>query len=277
MIKKQLIMEKALELFAENGIEATSIQQITERCGISKGAFYLSFKSKNELIIGLIDNFMSEIVADIEQSVNSALVKEKPLYNFYYATFQAFHKHADFVKTFMKEPSMTSCEQELLERLSKYNEFINAIVFSLVERQFSKVHVSMRADLVFIIKCFMKHYTELFFFYSEPIDFHALCNSLVEKTTIIAEHATIPFISTDYLYFPDSKSLSPKKEQLVSMLSQKKKEALDPIIQQSLELLKNDLVHPQLPPAIIQGLLKNLRSQSHSKWVAYLYELYLKQ
>ena len=41
--KKQLIIEKAVELFAENGFESTSVQQITERCGISKGAFYLIF------------------------------------------------------------------------------------------------------------------------------------------------------------------------------------------------------------------------------------------
>ncbi|MFS8629945.1 MAG: TetR/AcrR family transcriptional regulator, partial [Bacillales bacterium] len=51
MTKRELIMERALELFAENGFEATSVQQITERCGISKGAFYLYFKSKDELIL----------------------------------------------------------------------------------------------------------------------------------------------------------------------------------------------------------------------------------
>lgn len=39
MVKKQLIMDKALELFAKQGFEATSVQQITDHCGISKGAF----------------------------------------------------------------------------------------------------------------------------------------------------------------------------------------------------------------------------------------------
>ena len=58
MIKKQLIIENAIQLFAEQGFEATSIQQITDKCGISKGAFYLSFKSKDELIFSLIDYFL---------------------------------------------------------------------------------------------------------------------------------------------------------------------------------------------------------------------------
>ena len=66
MIKKQLIMEKALELFAKQGFEATSVQQITEHCGISKGAFYLSFKSKDELILALIDYFMTQFTSDID-------------------------------------------------------------------------------------------------------------------------------------------------------------------------------------------------------------------
>ena len=71
MIKKQLIMDKALELFAEQGFEATSVQQITEHCGISKGAFYLSFKSKDELILAMIDHFMIGITIDIDQVVKS--------------------------------------------------------------------------------------------------------------------------------------------------------------------------------------------------------------
>ena len=66
MMKKQLIMDKALELFSEQGFEATSVQQITERCGISKGAFYLSFKTKDELIFSMIDYHMQQFIAEID-------------------------------------------------------------------------------------------------------------------------------------------------------------------------------------------------------------------
>ena len=63
--RKQLIMEKAIELFAARGFESTSVQQITEHCGISKGAFYLSFKSKDELILEIIDYFMKRFITKI--------------------------------------------------------------------------------------------------------------------------------------------------------------------------------------------------------------------
>ena len=101
MIKKQLIMEKALELFAKQGFEATSVQQITDHCGISKGAFYLSFKSKDELIIALIDHFMIQFVSDIDYVVKNT-ANEELLYEFYYTSFKSFQKHSDFAKLLLK-------------------------------------------------------------------------------------------------------------------------------------------------------------------------------
>lgn len=83
-------MEKALELFSEQGFEATSVQQITERCGISKGAFYLSFKTKDELLISMVENYLQQFVTDVDQVVRSSLSKDIILVEFYKSIFQAF-------------------------------------------------------------------------------------------------------------------------------------------------------------------------------------------
>src|SRR3954451_10052391 len=112
MIKKQLIMEKALELFAKQGFEATSVQQITDHCGISKGAFYLSFKSKDELIFALIDHFMIQFTSDVDYTVKNTINDEDLLYEFYYATFNSIDKHSDFAKVLIKE-QMQSFNEEL--------------------------------------------------------------------------------------------------------------------------------------------------------------------
>jgi len=94
--KKQLIMEKSLELFAEQVFNSTSIQEITERCEISKGAFYLSFKSKNELILFLMEHFMEEIISENDQVVSESDVEELP-YNYFYNNFKNLSKRSDFV------------------------------------------------------------------------------------------------------------------------------------------------------------------------------------
>ncbi len=47
--KERLIIEMAMKLFAAKGVNATSVQEIVTACGISKGAFYLYFKSKRRI------------------------------------------------------------------------------------------------------------------------------------------------------------------------------------------------------------------------------------
>jgi AcrR family transcriptional regulator len=55
MNTKEKIFETALNLFAENGFEATSIRDITKATGLSVASFYNHFKSKNELLQAIYD------------------------------------------------------------------------------------------------------------------------------------------------------------------------------------------------------------------------------
>lgn len=48
--KRVRIEQTALALFLENGIENTSVNQITKQAKIAKGTFYLYFKDKEELV-----------------------------------------------------------------------------------------------------------------------------------------------------------------------------------------------------------------------------------
>lgn len=274
MVKKQLIMEKALELFAENGFEATSVQQITERCGISKGAFYLHFKSKDELIHSLIDQFMNGFIAEIER-----VVSEKPtehlLFHFLYVTFSEFQQQANFAKVFVKE-QVLSFNQELLERMHMYMTMLNKIVLSIVQRQFAHINHHMHLDILFTINGLTKSYSELFLIDNYAIDLNKLCQTIVEKVTIVAEHSKIPFITPEYLI---KTNVHPtiSKERLNELLSEVLEEINeDPVVQESLIMLKEDLNNPNLNNTIVQGLINNIRANSHCIWVAYLYQQYLK-
>lgn len=271
MVKKQLIMENALQLFAKQGIEATSIQQITDKCGISKGAFYLSFKSKDELIFALIDYFMSEIVVDIEQVVNSERPDSLLLYDYYFHTFSTFKKHAHFARIFMKE-HQTTFSEEAFAKIEYYNGILNRLVHQIVKKQFTHIAEHMMPDIVFTIQCFARNYSELFFREGAEIDMDTLCCSLVEKVSVIAEHARIPFFTAEWLQATGITSIKLSKDELIEFLNTKLEEMDDALIHESIELLRNHLVNPLLSPAIEQGLLKNLRSNSYSKWIAYIYE-----
>ncbi|WP_455663091.1 TetR/AcrR family transcriptional regulator [Pradoshia sp.] len=276
MIKKQLIMDTALELFAENGIEATSIKQITDRCGISKGAFYLSFTSKNELIIAMIEHFISDFVAEIDRSVRQAKEPNQLLYNFFYSSFSQFQEKSDYAKIFMKE-NLTTLNHEVFLMLNKYDEFLNATIFSIIDAQFPQLNEAMRADLVFTIKGFSKFYPELSTISNYPVDLDVLSRSLAEKTTILARQATIPFITEEYFSTSKLCWLPPSKEQVCELLKKTKMGIHDEVLEQSIDLLCDNLEEQTLPQAVVQGLIKNLQSNSHCKWAAYQYELYSDQ
>lgn len=64
--RKQRVINIAHQLFIEKGFQATSIQDILDYSGISKGTFYNYFSSKNELLIELIKSIYKQL--DIERN-----------------------------------------------------------------------------------------------------------------------------------------------------------------------------------------------------------------
>ncbi|HZS75265.1 MAG TPA: TetR/AcrR family transcriptional regulator [Ktedonobacteraceae bacterium] len=49
-LTQQAIVEAAAELFARNGFGATSLEDIADRLGVTKGAFYYHIKNKEEIL-----------------------------------------------------------------------------------------------------------------------------------------------------------------------------------------------------------------------------------
>jgi AcrR family transcriptional regulator len=58
--RKQL-QAVALELFGEHGYDATSLREIAERLGISKAAVYYHFRSKEEILASMIEDFLAQL------------------------------------------------------------------------------------------------------------------------------------------------------------------------------------------------------------------------
>ncbi|KML44155.1 TetR/AcrR family transcriptional regulator [Cytobacillus firmus] len=271
MSKKQLIMESALELFAKQGFEATSVQQITLHSGISKGAFYLSFKSKDELIMALIDQFMDQFVSDIDRIVKDPNnTGGELLRKFYYTTFHSFQKHSDFAKIFIKEQAHTFNE-ELLSKGRHFDQLIDDITLSMIDQLYGEAVQHTKYDLIYCIKGFMHVYSHLFLFFNVPLDLDILCQSLAEKTDLLAKHSAIPFI-TDELYdtFRKAGHEEMTDGQMIEIMAQKIEELEDSIEKESLILLKKDVQERSLSPAIIQGLISNIRNSPQSRWIASL-------
>ncbi|MFE2628456.1 TetR/AcrR family transcriptional regulator [Streptomyces sp. NPDC059374] len=58
---RQRIQDVALELFAEQGYEKTSLREIAERLDVTKAALYYHFKTKEEIIVSLFEDLTKPI------------------------------------------------------------------------------------------------------------------------------------------------------------------------------------------------------------------------
>ncbi|TYS59890.1 TetR/AcrR family transcriptional regulator [Sutcliffiella horikoshii] len=270
MSKKQQIMEKATELFAKQGFEATSIQQITEQCGISKGSFYLSFKSKDELIMEMLDHFFMEVTAETDQLVNSNKNDANLLFKFYKLMFHFFAKHADFAKVLIKEMPH-SLNQELLIKSRTYDIQTSKNILDMVESIYGDKVQATKFDLVYCIKGFLRIYSELFLFYEVELDMDLLCQSLVEKTDSLAKHSNIPFITEElefYLKNADKIGDSDSKEDVLALMDRFAGDMEDVVVRESLQMLREDIMEPSLPLAVRKGLIENVRVRADGKWLA---------
>ena len=57
------IQQVAVELFTEHGYEGTSLREIAERLGVTKAALYYHFKSKEDIIQSLVEDYQEQMDA----------------------------------------------------------------------------------------------------------------------------------------------------------------------------------------------------------------------
>jgi AcrR family transcriptional regulator len=71
--KRQVIMQTALGLFAENGFKSTTIHMIASKAGISKGLIYNYFLNKEALLETLIHEGLDSIMENFDRNKDGIL------------------------------------------------------------------------------------------------------------------------------------------------------------------------------------------------------------
>ncbi|HOX11594.1 MAG TPA: TetR/AcrR family transcriptional regulator [Spirochaetia bacterium] len=65
--RKKEILERALDVFTDEGYEDTTFRKIAERCGITRTILYLYFKNKREIFSYSIKQFTVGLEADVRE------------------------------------------------------------------------------------------------------------------------------------------------------------------------------------------------------------------
>lgn len=64
---RKLLRESMMSLILEEGYDAISIQDITDKANLGRATFYLHFKDKDELLLEVMDQFMEEFLGQVPQ------------------------------------------------------------------------------------------------------------------------------------------------------------------------------------------------------------------
>jgi AcrR family transcriptional regulator len=103
--KKKLILEAAIRCFARKGFNATSIQEIVDELGMAKGSIYFYFKSKDDLLISVIEYYGEMLFAQIKEQPGETLLPPREKFAVQLERqYRFIHEHLDFMKMLIKEP-----------------------------------------------------------------------------------------------------------------------------------------------------------------------------
>ncbi len=115
---KQKLFDAAIKLFETQGYFATSIEQITAEAGVSKGLVYHYFKSKEELLEGLIAH-TTDRMKSVAITLNANVSVVKSLSQFVDNFFGYLEREKRFLKlqlTLMLMPELNEIVHRAVQR-----------------------------------------------------------------------------------------------------------------------------------------------------------------
>jgi AcrR family transcriptional regulator len=76
---RRRLLEAAAVLFAQKGYQGTSVDDVAESAGYSKGALYYNFETKDELFKALVDENITRMISGLEAALEGAPTIEAKL------------------------------------------------------------------------------------------------------------------------------------------------------------------------------------------------------
>ncbi len=121
---REALVAAAMAAFSEQGLEAPSLDAICERAGYTRGAFYVHFKDRDELVAAVMERVTSLLLDALIASGESALDLER--------TIRAF---AGAVAAGMYPPTGAAASHQVLQACARSERIRERYVEMLLEAQ----------------------------------------------------------------------------------------------------------------------------------------------
>lgn len=278
--KEKLIIETSIKLFASKGFNATSVQEIVNECDISKGAFYLYFKSKEALLLAIMKYYFKMIREKID------LIEKEDL-----PPYEKFRKQLEYqlVEVWNHKEFII---MQIRENAMPFNEDIHALLYEMkvhtyefYKRRLSSIYGEEIEpyfwDLSLIIQGILKSYLEVVMLDKIEMDFKYLSVFILKRLDDLV-HGLLKSGDEPVLSFEKMKPLlqsmdstSLNEEGLLRLLEEHLEKARDENGRVSLEVIKEEILKDKTRPIVIKGMLVNIEDEdSLSELVKKIREFY---
>jgi AcrR family transcriptional regulator len=133
---RERLLESAKILFSQKGYYATSVEDIVESAGFSKGTFYFYFKSKEELFKSLVEEMHLNIVKRLEGFLERDLPLEDALIEYAKVFLEDIYQNRHIAQIFLFQLVGTNEEFRKLyyTKVSHLREMLTKMVDRAIQR-----------------------------------------------------------------------------------------------------------------------------------------------
>jgi len=267
--KKLKLIETSLKLFSKKGFHATSIQEIAEQSHISKGAFYLHFQSKDELLEEIFRYYAENVLDKLLQSTNPDKPAKEQLVEQVTSFFDMFQDHYEFIVMLFHD------NLQLGFKKTDFFDDIQRKSFEWTEQHLLNIYgkdvEEYVVDLAIELDGYIGGYIKWIFLHNLPFNSRSIAESIVMKLDLTVKHAieekTKPNFSIDQLFGNQPKQNQQQVEVLLQEIEKKINEqpALSEDALQVLEVLKEELGQKVPRPIIISTMIDHLEDYKELK------------
>jgi AcrR family transcriptional regulator len=261
--KEKRIIEAAMKLFAKKGVTSTSIQDIANECDISKGSFYLYFKSKDALLLETFKYHFEMIHSKMEEVKNQDLEPRDLLIAQLSCQLNEINKHKDFIIMQMRENAIPN-SPSIGAFMQKMNAESNLFVKKSLLAIYGPSIETYIWDLSMILQGMIHSYLKLIILEKAEFNIDELASFLLKRMDDVVAGLKVsnekPILSNELEDSMFGLCSSMSRNELLAKIEYSKQQ-LSGDLRVTLEVLEAEIKEDNPRIAVIQGMIANLNQE----------------
>lgn len=142
------MIETSISLFGQRGFKETSIQDIVDQLGLTKGTFYYYFKNKEEVLVQIHERFIDDLLEQQRSIIESSRTAEEKMHALVTMMIQNIRTSVNSAMIFFRE--MRHLSEEKLSYVRKKRDLFQQNIEKLVQEGIEKgeFREDLRADMI---------------------------------------------------------------------------------------------------------------------------------